>query len=157
MPEKYRIQSAIALLIGTALLVPVASIAAQTVNMTRLVDQIAKAQLRPPKFQRPVPPRFGSLEPAGEIDQGFGLTKGQGYAFVAVGDDNANDVDLQLVDTTGKVVAQDNDTDESAVVTFSPRQNARYYARVIMYDCQAEECEYAVGVYRGSKNLQRRR
>jgi uncharacterized membrane protein YqiK len=59
-----------------------------------------------------LPPRFGSLEPGGEIDQGFGLTKGQGYAFVVVGDDNAKDVDLQLVDTNGKVVAEDNDTYE---------------------------------------------
>lgn len=150
-----QIRSAIALFLGITLLVPVVSIA-QTVNMTRLLDQIAKAQLRPPKFQRPVPPRSGSLEPGGTIDQGFGLSKGQGYAFVAVGDDNANDVDLQLVDSNGDVVAEDNDTDESAVVTFSPRQKARYYARVVMYGCQAEECDYAVGVYRGNKNLRRK-
>jgi hypothetical protein len=156
MHKKGRFQSAIALLIGAALLVPVGSIAAQKVNMTRLVDQIAKAQLRPPKFQRPLPPRSGTLEPGGEIDQSFGLTKGQGYAFVAVGDDNAKDVDLQLVDRNGEVVAEDNDEDKSAVVTFSPPQKARYYARVIMFDCEAEECEYGIGVYKGKKNLQRR-
>jgi hypothetical protein len=121
MHRKHQIQSTFALIIGTVLLVP-ASSTAQQVSIVRLLDQIAKAEIRPPKFQRPLPPRFGSLEPGGEIDQGFGLTKGQGYAFVAVGDDNAKDVDLQLVDTNGKVVAEDNDTDESAVVTFSPPQ-----------------------------------
>jgi hypothetical protein len=155
MHKKIQIRSAIALFTGITLLAPIVSIA-QTVNMTRLLDQIAKAQLQPPKFQRPIPPRSGSLDPGGTIDQGFRLTKGQGYAFVAVGDDNANDVDLQLVDSNGSVVAQDNDTDESAVVTFSPRQNSRYYARVVMYGCQAEECDYAVGVYKGNKNLRRR-
>jgi len=102
MHRKYQILSTFALIIGTVLLVPASSIA-QQVSIVRLLDQIAKAQIRPSGFQRPLPPRFGSLEPGGKIDQGFKLTKGQKYGFVAVGDDNANDIDLQLLNRNGKV------------------------------------------------------
>lgn len=154
MRRKCQILSTFALIISAIFLVPASSIA-QQVSIVRLLDQIAKAQIRPSGFQRPLPPRFGSLEPEGGINQGFKLTKGQKYGFVAVGDDNANDIDLQLLDRNGKVLAEDNDADESAVINFSPRQSGIYYLRVIMYGCQAEECKYAVGVYRGSKNLQR--
>jgi hypothetical protein len=129
---------------------------AQAVSMARFLDRIAKSEMRPLGFERPLQPRSGSLEIQGTINQAFRLKTSQGYAFVAVGDDNADDVDLQVLDKNGNVVAQDNDTDESAVVTFAPQQNETYTARVIMFGCKTGKCEYAIGVYRGSRDLKRR-
>lgn len=154
-----QIQSAIALFIGIALLVPVVSIALEDssgVSMRRFLDRIAKGELRPQNFQRPLDPRYGVLKPRTTIEQPFRLSRGSGYGFVAAGDDNANDVDLQLLDERNRVVTQDNDTDESAVVTFTPRRAGEYRARVTMYDCQADECEYGLAVYKGSRDLKRR-
>ncbi|PSB44835.1 hypothetical protein C7B80_19185 [Cyanosarcina cf. burmensis CCALA 770] len=154
-----QIRSAIALFIGISLLAPVVSIAVVDsggVSMRRLLDRIAKGELRPQGFQRPVEPRYGVLKPRAIVELPFRISRGSGYGFVAVGDDNANDVDLQLLDNRNNVIIQDTDADDSAVVTFTPRRAGEYRVRVIMHGCQADECEYGLAVYKGSRDLKRR-
>ena len=147
MHKKLRIQSALALLIGTTLLVPVASIAQPTESMIRLMDRIARRELK--TYKRVInPPRFGYLEPERTIELSFNLRRGQSYGFVAVGDDNADDVDMELVDSSGKILIEDKDDDPSAVITYVPKQKGVYNLRVIMYSCQAQQCQYAVAPYR---------
>ncbi len=147
MKKQNRIRSMFALLIGTALLLPAASIAQPTVNITRLLDQIAGQELGK-RYKRSITPRFGFLEPASNVELSFRLTQGGRYGFVAVGDDNVTDIDLQLVDQDGNMVDEDINVDNFAAVTFDPQQNGVYDLRVIMFGCQVSDCQYAAGVYK---------
>ncbi len=100
MPKKYRIQSAIALLIGTALLVPVVSIA-QTQTTSSVdeqdVDQVARQRCKQGKqgkqnYQRVGPVRKGYLAQGNKLVLPYNLTKDRNYCFVTVGDEQAIDV-----------------------------------------------------------------
>jgi len=149
MNKKNRVRAAITLAIGTALLFPVASSAQVSTLVTeagRLLDQQAKISL--PKYKRVIPPRTGSLESQSEVEQTFSLKRGQEYGFLAIGDETALDVDLQVVDSGGVEVAVDRREDEVAVATFKPKKAGKYLVRTIMYDCQSDACEYALGTYR---------
>jgi hypothetical protein len=159
MPKKYRIQSAIALLIGTALLVPVVSIAQpQTTSSVdeQDVDQVARQRCKQGKqgkqnYQRVGPVRKGYLAQGNKLVLPYNLTQERNYCFVAVGDEQAIDVDLELLDRNGRSLKPpvvDRTNDETAFVIFAPKPGGRYNAQVEMYECQAQQCEYAVGTYR---------
>ena len=62
------------------------------------------------------------------------LTAGKTYRFIAAGDSDARDVDLEVQDAKGKVWARDDKTDPEAVVTFSPENTGRYTVRIRLYD-----------------------
>lgn len=58
------------------------------------------------------------------------LTGGIEYAFMAGGDDDVNDLDLELRDSDGEVVAKDVATDSNPVVVFTPKEDGKY--KVVM-------------------------
>jgi len=159
MRKTTQIRTAIALLSSIALVIPVVSLAQQAdiggVSIDRFMNAIAKSEVRPKNLQRALEPRHGVLTSRAIIDIPLNLSRGSGYGFVAVGDDNANDVDLHILDERNNRITEDNDTDDTAVAIFTPKRAGRYRARVIMFGCQADQCEYALGVYKGS-NLSRR-
>lgn len=61
------------------------------------------------------------------------LKAGKGYRFIAVGDMDARDVDLQIVDSRGRVVANDSLTEPEAIVNFRPQNTDRYTVRIRLY------------------------
>lgn len=61
------------------------------------------------------------------------LTGGKSYRFLAAGDNDAKDVDLEVLDANGKVVAQDSETDPTATVDFTPNATGRYLVRIRLY------------------------
>lgn len=61
------------------------------------------------------------------------LQAGKEYRFLAAGDADARDVDLQIVDANGNVVAADVATNPEAVVNFTPQNNGRYLVRVRLF------------------------
>jgi hypothetical protein len=61
------------------------------------------------------------------------LEKGTAYRFLAAGDDDARDVDVQVVDGNGKVVASDTKNDPDAVVDFTPPASQQFQVRVRLY------------------------
>ncbi len=61
------------------------------------------------------------------------LEKGTPYRFLAAGDADAQDVDLQVLDSNGKVVAEDTKNDPEAVVDFTPAASQQYQVRVRLY------------------------
>ena len=61
------------------------------------------------------------------------LTGGKSYRFLAAGDHDAKDVDLEVLDANSKVVAQDSATDPTATVDFTPNATGRYLVRVRLY------------------------
>ncbi len=64
------------------------------------------------------------------------LTAGKSYRFLAAGDADAKDVDLQIVDAkdVNKVFKEDVDTAANAVVDFTPETTGRYLVRIRLYD-----------------------
>ena len=62
------------------------------------------------------------------------LEEGKKYRFIAAGDGDAKDVDLEVQDSDGKVVARDVKTDPEAVVDFTPAASGRYTVRIRLFD-----------------------
>ena len=61
------------------------------------------------------------------------LTGGKQYRFLAAGDADARDVDLEVVDADGNVLASDSKEDPQAVVNYTPAKNMRVTVRVRLY------------------------
>ena len=74
------------------------------------------------------------------------LTAGTKYRFLAAGDNNAKDVDLEVQDATGKVVVFDERTNPEAVVDFTPTVSGRYLVRIRLYDSQDRTSCVCLGV-----------
>lgn len=62
------------------------------------------------------------------------LNGGTKYRFLASGDQDAKDVDIEIQDANGKTVAADVDTAADARVDFAPKANGRYLVRIRLYD-----------------------
>ena len=62
------------------------------------------------------------------------LTAGKSYRFLAAGDADAKDVDLEILDSNNKVVAQDSATDPTATVDFVAKTSGRYTVRIRLYE-----------------------
>jgi hypothetical protein len=61
------------------------------------------------------------------------LQAGKKYRFLASGDADARDVDLQVQDLNGKTLASDEDTAADAIVNFTPAATQKYLVRVRLY------------------------
>lgn len=66
------------------------------------------------------------------------LTEGKSYRFLAAGDNDAKDVDLEVIDEKGKIVASDTATNAEAIVDYNPTVSGRYLVRIRLYDSVAE-------------------
>ena len=62
------------------------------------------------------------------------LMAGKEYVFLAAGDNDAKDIDLQVTNAAGAQVALDDKTDPEAVVVFRPEASGRYAVNVRLYD-----------------------
>lgn len=61
------------------------------------------------------------------------LQAGKNYRVIAAGDNDARDVDVQIVDANGNVVASDVATDSEAVVNYRAASSQRYSVRLRLY------------------------
>jgi hypothetical protein len=61
------------------------------------------------------------------------LEAGKDYRFVVEGDDDARDIDLQLMDPAGKVVAIDVRLPPTSEVNYRPAKTLPYVVRVRLY------------------------
>ena len=66
------------------------------------------------------------------------LVAGKQYRFLAAGDNDAKDVDLDVRDSSGKTVAADDATAAEAVVTYTPTLSGPYTVRIRLYDSQGD-------------------
>ena len=69
------------------------------------------------------------------------LKSGQQYRLVAAGDMDAKDVDIQILNADGTVVASDTLTEPTATVNYTPGLTARYTIRIRLYaSINSEPC-----------------
>jgi hypothetical protein len=61
------------------------------------------------------------------------LQGGKQYRFLAAGDADTIDLDIQVLDAAGRVVAEDVGTESNAIVAFNPRVDGKYTVRLRLY------------------------
>lgn len=72
------------------------------------------------------------------------------FAIIAVGDDDASNIDLQLFDQEGRLIGEDFRTGREGAVGIlqvSTYYTARYTLRVIMRECQTPDCYLGLGIF----------
>ncbi|MBV9127390.1 MAG: hypothetical protein JO117_04815 [Verrucomicrobia bacterium] len=73
------------------------------------------------------------------------LIKGNTYALVAGGCEDAYDVDVIVYDENGNVIGEDSDTAPVAVVeNITPAWTGDFFVRVRMYDCTSNGAHYVL-------------
>lgn len=148
MNKKSWIRGAVILFLGSTSMLPATAVVTNPPLMVKYMDTYASQALKRYARANNVKPRMGSLEPNGQIEMSFKLTKGQKYGFATVCDANCSDIDIRLVDQDGQVIAEDIDNDNTASVVYTAEDNDVYDVQVIMPGCSNSECDYALGVYK---------
>jgi hypothetical protein len=67
------------------------------------------------------------------------LVSGERYTLLGGGGDLADDVDIYIVDSSGKVVAKDTDADATPVVGYVPTFSGEYSIRLNLYEASGSE------------------
>ncbi len=75
------------------------------------------------------------------------LAGGGESRIIGVCDNDCRDLDLSLMDQAGNVVAQDNGTDATPVITIPAGVAGQYVINASMYGCTVNPCFYAVVLY----------
>ena len=89
----------------------------------------------------------------GELDEGrneevsLRLRAGVRYAIVGVCDQDCKDLDIVLLNSSGRELASDVGEDDVPVVEITPEREGTYIARAVMADCSNEPCHFGVGLY----------
>jgi len=75
----------------------------------------------------------GFTAPGREITFTRYVRQGETYAFIATGDNSARDVDIRILNESGTVIAQDDDSDRTAVATLRPTRSGQIKMCVKLY------------------------
>jgi hypothetical protein len=81
-----------------------------------------------------------ALQPATDHVWRFDLTANTPYVIIGACDVDCSNVDIELVDSRGGVVASDMLNDDYPVVQYMPTENGTYYARLLMQSCTRAPC-----------------
>jgi hypothetical protein len=76
------------------------------------------------------------------------LQGGVEYRFVGKCDANCSDLDFEIFDSYGNSIDTDYGSDDTPVVSLTPRYTTRFRLHVMMASCSADFCGYAVGMFR---------
>lgn len=77
------------------------------------------------------------------------LTRGINYKIGGVCDNDCPDMDIKLLDPSGREVASDVLTDSVPIIDFKPTQGGAYTVRAIMYNCTSNPCSAGLTVMVG--------
>lgn len=98
-------------------------------------------------YQMTHDPFIGDLGRGGEKDITVNVRAGVSYAIVGVCDNDCRDIDFELYDDNGNLMTSDTEYDDTPIVKFTPRWNARFTIRVIMVSCSNAPCRYGIGSF----------
>lgn len=113
---------------------------ALTTNITQLLDAEAQqfaAGMSPPQG---FSDEIATMEPRTDHRWQFNLTAGQPYTIIGACDGDCTNVDIELIDSRGGVVASDLLPDDYPVVTYTPETTGVFYARALMQACTVAPC-----------------
>ncbi|RUL87557.1 hypothetical protein [Tautonia sociabilis] len=89
----------------------------------------------------------GYFRPGATIGFNRHLERGRPYAFIGGGDEDAVDVDIEIFDEAGNLVAEDTKTDAEPTILYTPPRSGTYTIEVTLYDAP-ESCFCALAVLR---------
>ncbi len=112
-------------------------------DLARVRGNLAWGDLRPDGD-----PLVGRTAPGGAETRTITLRGGTRYGFLAACDEDCSDIDLDLVDPSGAVVAQDRLPDDTPGFEFTPPATGAYRLVVQMFACRAATCGWGLQVYR---------
>ena len=75
------------------------------------------------------------------------LTAGTTYAFAGACDSDCHDLDIKLLDSDLKVVAQDIAPGDTPLVVYTPTYSGYFAVVPILAQCDVRQCAYAVLAY----------
>src|SRR5215470_11121845 len=97
-------------------------------------------------------PAAGLSDEIAPIEQGadhrwrIELVGGASYRIIGACDNECSDVDIELIDSSGAVVASDTLPDDYPIVDHVPTANGAYVVRMIMQRCSVAPCFAGVRV-----------
>lgn len=65
------------------------------------------------------------------------LEKSKQYVFIGGGDEDATDLDLRIKSASGTILEEDDETDNTPIVSFSPSYSGTYIIELELYSCSA--------------------
>ena len=90
----------------------------------------------------------GSLNEDGEERYTTSVGAGKDIAYIAVCDQDCDDIDLRLYNSSGREVAADIEPDDFPIVVYSSRNGeSGMEIEVGMYSCSVEPCYYAIAMF----------
>ena len=117
-----------------------------TRQVNALLDQAASIATSN-GMRRTHEPYVGSLRTGATSSHTLQLSAGTSYQIIGVCDNDCSDFDLRLYDPRGREVDSDLLTDDTPVVSVTPRRTGTYTVRAIMTTCSSQPCRYGIGVY----------
>ncbi len=90
---------------------------------------------------------MGRINDDGSDSWTFPFESGNSYIITAACDNDCSDIDVSVNDSSGNVVAQDTENDDTPVVSFSPKSSGRYTVEVKMYECSSNPCYFGFSIY----------
>ncbi len=98
-------------------------------------------------YQLAFPRTLGKLARGVQAPKTVFLNGNREYSFVAVCNQDCNDVDIIVKDMNGKEVASDVANYAIAIVPFMPGSEGRYEVNVKIKGCSARNCDFGLGVF----------
>lgn len=81
-----------------------------------------------------------SLQPGSDHRWQVNLAGGAAYRIIGACDNECSNLDIELIDSHGGVVASDTLPDDVPVVNFTPAANGTFIVRIMMQSCTVAPC-----------------
>lgn len=98
-------------------------------------------------YQLSFPRNVGKLRRRTEAFKTVLLNPNREYIFVAVCDENCNDLNVIVKDMDGNKIRSDSANSAIAIVNFKPPTEDRYQVTIRMEKCSTQSCNYGMGVF----------
>jgi hypothetical protein len=136
----------VALVSGSILLAPLAGVAQDSHYIRQVQSRLMNLASR--MGYEPAADPYVSLLGRDTYDSvTYHLEAGIPYLVMATCDEDCSDLDLELYDAEGNLLAYDDAVDPTPMVTFTPEVSGPYTVDVIMYACSVPACYQAVDVF----------
>ncbi|MFT3728175.1 MAG: PPC domain-containing protein [Terricaulis sp.] len=84
--------------------------------------------------------QIAAIQPGHDYRWQVNMQGGKQYKVLGGCDNECNNVDIELIDGSGAVVANDTAPDDRPVVSFTPASNGQYIVRMILQTCTVGPC-----------------
>ena len=89
-------------------------------------------------------PVYGHLDNGASTSHEMTVVGGNQYVLFGACDNDCTDVDLKIYDTSGNMLMQDVEVDDTPVLTFTANGSGKYRVQVVMATCNRNPCFYGV-------------